>query len=111
MTIRDTNPRVGVKLPNAGRRVVRTILRPEGVVSISGRLEEPYATLVLFLAATGLRVGEAIAVKCDRRYVGDSSISVTENIYDHAGREDFRSALGEISDELFRDVSKLAVVN
>ncbi len=31
--------------------------------SIAGKLKEPYATLVLFMAATGLRIGEALAVK------------------------------------------------
>ncbi len=61
------NPCAGVKLPRAsncaGRRVVRTILKPEQVIAIAGQLEEPYATLVLFLAITGLRIGEAIAIK------------------------------------------------
>jgi integrase len=40
-----------------------TALTPEQVNSLSEKLHEPYATLVLFLAATGLRIGEAIAVK------------------------------------------------
>ncbi len=57
----------GVKLPRpekcAGRTVQRRVLGLEQVVSIAGRLREPYATLVLFLAVTGLRIGEAIAIK------------------------------------------------
>ena len=43
--------------------MTRTVLRPEQVTAIAGKLEEPYATLVLFLAASGLRIGEAIAIK------------------------------------------------
>jgi len=59
------NACVKVKLPKntGGRRVTRTVLQPAQITAIVSRLEEPYATLVLFLAMTGLRIGEAIAVK------------------------------------------------
>jgi integrase len=57
------NPCSGVKLPQARERVVRTILKPDSVLAIVRELNEPYATLVLFLAITGLRIGEAIAIK------------------------------------------------
>jgi integrase len=61
------NPSKGVKLPRAencaGRRVQRQVLSPSQTTSIAGELSEPYATLVLFLAVTGLRIGEAIAIK------------------------------------------------
>jgi integrase len=57
----------GVKLPRAencaGRRVQRNVLSPSQTTSIAEKLSEPYATLVLFLAVTGLRIGEAIAIK------------------------------------------------
>ena len=39
------------------------MLTPPPITAIANRLSEPYATLVLFLATTGLRIGEAIAVK------------------------------------------------
>jgi excisionase family DNA binding protein len=62
----DKNPCAGVKLPRdsncGGRRVVRTILKLDQVTAIAEKLEEPYSTLVLFLAVTGLRIGEAIAI-------------------------------------------------
>lgn len=57
------NPCAGVALPQAGKRVKRTILKPEQVLSIAAELEEPYATLVLFLASTGLRISEAAAIR------------------------------------------------
>jgi len=41
----------------------RTVLTAEQVNAIAEKLKEPYATLVLFLAATGLRIGEALALK------------------------------------------------
>jgi hypothetical protein len=43
--------------------------------------------------------------------VGHSGIGVTENVYDHSDREDFRAALVENAEELFRNVPKSAVVN
>lgn len=57
------NPCDGVALPQAGEKIKRTILKPEQVLSIVHRLQEPYATFVLFLAITGLRVGEASGVR------------------------------------------------
>jgi integrase len=76
------NPCAGVKLPRdsscAGKRVVRTILKPAQVSAIAEKLEEPYSTLVLFLAVTGLRVGEAIAIKWSD-FDGDV-LSVTRRI-------------------------------
>jgi integrase len=61
------DPSKGVKLPRAencaGRRIHRRVLSPSQTTSIAEKLSEPYATLVLFLAVTGLRIGEAIAIK------------------------------------------------
>jgi integrase len=85
----ETNPCSGVRLPRAGRRIVRTVLKPDQVVAIAQRLPEPYATLVLFLAITGLRIGEAIGIKwwdfegdvlhiCRRIYEGKADTTKTE---------------------------------
>jgi integrase len=58
------NPCSGVKVPHGmGSKVKRLVLAPEQVLAIAEKLEEPYATLVLFLAITGVRIGEAIAIK------------------------------------------------
>jgi integrase len=206
----EKNPCGGVKLPRAGEKVIRTILTAEEINALAATLHEPYSTLVLFLAGTGLRVGEAIAIKwsdfegdvlhvCRRiyegkldttktqggerslpiprallsqmkalgcgewvfrsregtpinpgnalkRYVrpaakklgialggwhdfrhtlnttlrkhgwsarvradilGHASLHMTEEVYDHADREDFRVALAEIEGQLLRDVTKL----
>jgi len=85
----ERNPCSGVKLPHAGKRIVRTVLKPEQVIAIARRLHEPYATLVLFLAVTGLRIGEAIGVRwedfdgdvlhvCRRIYEGQADTTKTE---------------------------------
>jgi integrase len=59
------NPCTRIKLPKrtGGRKVIRTVLTPRQVQAIAEKLEEPYATLVLFLAASGLRIGEAVALR------------------------------------------------
>ncbi len=61
----DKNPCTRVKLPKrtGGRRVTRTVLISEQVNAIAQKLKEPYATLVLFLSVSGLRIGEALAIK------------------------------------------------
>jgi integrase len=85
----ESNPCSGVRLPRSGGRIVRTVLKPDQVVAIAQRLQEPYATLVLFLAITGLRIGEAIGIKwsdfegdvlhiCRRIYEGKADTTKTE---------------------------------
>ena len=58
----DKNPCTGVRLPveTGGRKVNRTVLSAEQINSIAENLEEPYATFILFLAVTGLRISEAM---------------------------------------------------
>ena len=54
----------GVKLPKAGvGRTKRTILTCEQVASLVVHVPEPISTLVLFLAVTGVRIGEAVGIK------------------------------------------------
>jgi integrase len=60
----EKNPVQGIQLPHGtGRKITRTVLTPEQVKAIAEKLSEPYATLVLFLAVTGLRVGEAVGIQ------------------------------------------------
>ncbi len=60
----EKNPCLGVKLPNGtGRTITRTVLQSDQVKALAAKLPEPYATLILFLAVTGLRIGEAVGVK------------------------------------------------
>ena len=53
----------GVKLPKAGKRAGRPNIIAAQVVSLVASLPEPIATLVLFLAVTGVRIGEAVGIK------------------------------------------------
>jgi excisionase family DNA binding protein len=81
----DANPCSGIRLPRAaGKRIVRTVLKPDQLVAIVHRLHEPYATLVLLLAVTGLRIGEAIGIKWSD-FDGDV-LKIQRRIYE--GEED-----------------------
>jgi integrase len=60
----EKNPVQGIKLPHGtGRKITRTVLTPVQVKAIASKLPEPYATLIIFLALTGLRIGEAVGIK------------------------------------------------
>jgi integrase len=60
--------------------VIRTVLTAEQVKAIAGKLSQPYATLVLFLAASGLRIGEALAIKSSD--FKNNVLHVTRRIYE-----------------------------
>ena len=53
----------GVKLPKAGKRAKRPILTAGQVALLVANVPEPISTLTLFLAVTGVRVGEAVGIK------------------------------------------------
>jgi len=78
----EKNPCTRVKLPKrtGGRRVTRTVLTAGQMNAIAEKLKEPYATLILFLAATGLRIGEAVAIKWTD--FTNNLLHVTRRIYD-----------------------------
>ena len=59
------NAAKGAKIPRecGGRRVERQVLVPSQVATMVAELDEPYATLLLLLFTTGIRRGEALALR------------------------------------------------
>jgi integrase len=53
----------GVKLPKAGKRAARPNLKSEQFALLVAHVPEPIATLILFVAITGVRIGEAVGIK------------------------------------------------
>ena len=53
----------GVKLPMAGKREERPKITAEQVASLVAHVPEPVATLILFVAVTGVRIAEAVGIK------------------------------------------------
>jgi integrase len=64
------NPAKGIKLPRScgGRKTERHVLSGEQVFALSETLQEPYATLVIFLSVTGVRIAEALSARWDDVY-------------------------------------------
>lgn len=60
----DRNPTKGIKLPrgNEGDAVEMRILTPEEYASVEAKMDEHYRPLLRFLAGTGARWGEAVAL-------------------------------------------------
>jgi integrase len=82
----QNNPCEGIRLPRltGGKKVVRSVLTWDQILALAAKLEEPYATLVLFLAVSGLRIGEAVGVK--RSDFSNNTVRVSRRIYE--GKED-----------------------
>ena len=61
----EKNPSLGVKIPRfcKGKVVRRYLYTADEINGMVSRLREPYASLVLLVATTGLRIGEAIAIR------------------------------------------------
>jgi integrase len=60
------NPRIGVKLPqvtNTTRCLTRRVAVRDQIDALVATPHEPYATLVSLIQQTGLRIGEAVALK------------------------------------------------
>jgi integrase len=76
-----SNPCSKIRVPKVtgGRRVVRTALSEDQVKQIMGKLAEPYATLVLLLATSGLRISEAIGLQ--RSDIEGNTIKVQRRVY------------------------------
>lgn len=76
-----SNPCTKIRLPKitGGRRVVRRALSEDQVTKIMSKLKEPYATLVLLLATSGLRISEAIGLK--RSDIEGNTITVRRRVY------------------------------
>jgi Phage integrase, N-terminal SAM-like domain len=77
----EKNPCSKVRLPDCGKeeRAYKP-LKAEEIIALAGKLDEPFSTLVLFLAVTGLRIGEAIGIKWSD-FEGDV-FTVSRTIYE-----------------------------
>jgi integrase len=77
----EDNPCSKIKLPVAGKEeATHRPLKTEQVIAIANQLKEPYSTLVLFLAVTGLRIGEVVGIKWSD--VDGDILTVSRTIYE-----------------------------
>jgi integrase len=81
----QANPARGVKFPQKGLKAKPAIITGEDLARLLKHLVEPYQTMVRLIAATGLRIGELLALRwcpriskagvwqCGNRYSRESS--------------------------------------
>jgi integrase len=74
-----TTPCVGIELPKQERTLIRPLTQ-EQVLAISETMPEPFQSMALFAAATGLRIGELRAVTWDRIDLDKKTITVDRQL-------------------------------
>ena len=57
------NPARGVKFPQRAEREAPAIIAGDEFAKLLSEVDEPYRTMVELIAATGLRIGELLAVR------------------------------------------------
>lgn len=80
------NPATGVRVAASHRREPR-FLTEEEVRRIAAETREPYRTLIYFLAYTGLRIGEATALRMANLDLATRTVRVVENAPEVRGQK------------------------
>lgn len=78
----QANPARGVKFPQKGRKEKPAIIAGEDFVRLLTQLNEPYRTMVRLIAATGLRIGELLALRWSSLELEAGSLAVRESVFE-----------------------------
>jgi integrase len=76
-----SNPARGVKFPLQGRRKEPRILNAEALAKLLAQLREPYRSMVILAALTGLRVGELFALRWKAVDLAAGTIRISESVF------------------------------
>ena len=77
-----SNPARGVKFPQKGLRAKPAIIAGDSLAKLLAALHEPYATMVSLIAATGLRIGELLALRWSAVDLETGALMVRESVYE-----------------------------
>jgi integrase len=78
----QVNPARGVKFPQRGRKEKPAIIAGEDFARLLTQLSEPYRTMVRLIAATGLRIGELLALRWSALDLDARSLAVRESVFE-----------------------------
>lgn len=78
----QTNPARGVKFPQKGLKEKPAIIAGESLAKLLGELGEPYRTMVQLIAATGLRIGELLALRWSALDLDTGTLAVRESVFE-----------------------------
>jgi integrase len=76
------NPARGVKFPQQCTREAPAIIAGDDFAKLLNEVDEPYRTMVELIAATGLRIGELLAVRWRAIDLEIGTLTVRESVYD-----------------------------
>ena len=78
----DSNPARGVKFPQQGMKQKPAMIAGDDFVRLLRLLSEPHRTMVSLIAATGLRVGELLALRWGALNLGVGTLAVRESVFE-----------------------------
>ena len=78
----QTNSARGVKFPQKGLKEKPAIIAGESLAKLLGKLGEPYQTMVQLIAATGLRIGELLALRWSVLDLDNGTLAVRESVFE-----------------------------
>lgn len=76
------NPARGVKFPQEGLKAKPAIIAGVDLARLLTHLDEPYRTMVSLIAATGLRIGELLALRWSVLDLEHGSLAVRESVFE-----------------------------
>jgi integrase len=78
----QANPARGVKFPQKGLKEKPAIIAGEDMAKLLKHLDEPYRTMVSLIAATGLRIGELLALRWAVLDLEEGTLAVRESVFE-----------------------------
>jgi integrase len=78
----QSNPARGVKFPQKALKQKPAIIAGDDFVKLLTHLGEPYRTMVSLIAATGLRIGELLALRWGALDLEVGTLSVRESVFE-----------------------------
>jgi integrase len=78
----QTNPARGVKFPQKGLKEKPAMIEGDSLVKLLDELGAPYRTMVQLIAATGLRVGELLALRWSALDLDIGTLAVRESVFE-----------------------------
>ena len=78
----QVNPARGVKFPQKALKKKPAIIAGQDFVKLLRHVDEPYRTMVSLIAATGLRIGELLALRWSALDLSVGTLAVRESVFE-----------------------------
>jgi integrase len=78
----EANPARGIKFPPKARKAKPAMIAGDSLSKLLKQLDQPYRTMVQIIAATGLRVGELLALRWGALDLDIGTLAVRESVYE-----------------------------